>query len=63
MIIITLHITRALGYTRSIAIDEEVKKIAMPKIGSGLELQWNKVSEIIQEVFKDTDIEILVCVI
>jgi hypothetical protein len=34
----------------------------MPKIGYGLDrLQWGKTKEIIQEVFKDTDIEILVC--
>jgi hypothetical protein len=34
----------------------------MPIIGCGLDrLQWDKVSEIIKDVFKDTDIEILVC--
>ena len=39
-----------------------ITKIAMPIIGCGLDkLQWNKVSEIIKEVFEDTDIEILVC--
>lgn len=39
-----------------------IKKIAMPLIGSGLDkLQWSKVTKIIQEVFEDTDIEILVC--
>lgn len=37
-------------------------KIAMPRIGCGLDkLNWNKVKEIIQEVFVDTDVEILVC--
>lgn len=36
--------------------------LAMPKIASGLDrLQWGRVREIIQEVFKDIDIEILVC--
>ena len=40
----------------------DCKKIAMPIIGCGLDrLQWNKVSEIIKDVFKDTDIDILVC--
>jgi len=40
----------------------EIKKIAMPKIGCGLDrLSWPKVLEIITEIFKDTDIEILVC--
>ena len=39
-----------------------ITKIAMPIIGCGLDkLQWDKVSELIQEVFANTDIEILVC--
>ena len=39
-----------------------VKKIAMPKIGCGLDkLKWEDVSHIIQDVFQDTDVEILVC--
>ncbi len=37
-------------------------KLAMPKIGCGLDrLEWSVVSGIIQDVFKDTNIEILVC--
>ena len=40
----------------------ECKKIAMPVVGCGLDrLEWCKVSEIIKEVFEDTDVEILVC--
>lgn len=40
----------------------EINKIAMPKIGCGLDgLKWYKVSEIIRDVFKETDIEIVVC--
>lgn len=40
----------------------DCKKIAMPVIGCGLDrLEWCKVSEIIKEVFANTDIEILVC--
>ena len=43
-------------------IPSDCKKIAMPVIGCGLDrLEWCKVSEIIKEVFEDTDIEILVC--
>lgn len=43
-------------------IQNNIKKVAMPVIGCGLDrLEWCKVSEIIKEVFKDTDIEILVC--
>lgn len=42
----------------------EVKKIAMPRIGCGLDrLSWNDVEPMIQEVFKDLDVEIMVCVL
>ena len=48
---------------RTICIKNDIYKIAMPKIGCGLDkLEWSKVSEIIKEVFKNTDVEILVCV-
>lgn len=40
----------------------KITKVAMPLIGCGLDkLEWDKVSVIIQEIFSDTDIEILVC--
>lgn len=40
----------------------DCKKIAMPVIGCGLDkLQWDKVSEIIKDIFKNTDVEILIC--
>lgn len=56
----TMH--GALEIMRKLAIENDVKKIAMPIIGCGLDkLHWDKVSEIIKEIFKDTDIEILVC--
>ena len=43
-------------------LHNDIKKNAMPTIGCGLDrLQWDKVSEIIKDIFKDTDIEILVC--
>lgn len=52
----------ALEMMRKLALKNDVKKIAMPIIGCGLDkLKWNKVSEIIKNVFRDTDIEILVC--
>jgi O-acetyl-ADP-ribose deacetylase (regulator of RNase III) len=42
--------------------DLEIEKIAMPKIGCGLDrLDWETVKEIIEDVFKDIDVEILVC--
>lgn len=39
-----------------------VKKIAMPKIGCGLDkLKWSKVEKMIEKYFDGLDIEILVC--
>ena len=41
---------------------DTINKIAMPKIGCGLDrLKWDDVEQIIKEVFTDTDVEILVC--
>lgn len=38
-----------------------VKRLAMPRIGCGLDkLHWETVKEWIEEIFKDTDIEIVV---
>lgn len=39
-----------------------ITKLGMPKIGCGLDrLQWGKVKEMIENKFKDLDIEIIVC--
>lgn len=55
-------ITQALKKCKDICMKNGINKIAMPMIGCGLDkLNWDKVSQIIQETFKDTDIEILVC--
>ena len=44
--------------------DLEGVKIAMPLIGCGLDgLDWNKVSEIIKDVFRETEAVITVCVL
>ena len=52
----------ALNLMKFISLQHNIQKIAMPIIGCGLDrLQWDKVSKIIQEIFEDTDIEILVC--
>lgn len=52
----------SLEVMKKISEQEEITKIAMPVIGCGLDrLEWNKVKEIIKDVFEDTDIEILVC--
>lgn len=55
-------ITGAIYLMRDMAVSMGVRKIAMPKIGCGLDrLNWNDVSQIIVDAFKDTDIEIMVC--
>lgn len=39
-----------------------ITRLAMPKIGCGIDgKDWSEVSKIIKEVFEDTDIEILIC--
>lgn len=54
--------TDSLKRMKVICEARNIHKIAMPTIGCGLDrLQWDKVSEIIKEVFEDSDIEILVC--
>lgn len=40
----------------------EIEKVAIPQIGCGLDrLDWDIVKEMIEEVFEDIDVEILVC--
>ncbi|SDZ32000.1 macro domain-containing protein [Thermoactinomyces sp. DSM 45892] len=54
--------TMALEDMKNLSIEHGIKKIAMPQIGAGLDrLKWSRNKEIIQEVFNDTDVEILVC--
>lgn len=39
-----------------------ITKLAIPKLGCGLDrLNWIEVSELIEEIFEDMDVEILVC--
>lgn len=52
----------ALEKMLKLCLDNDIKKIAMPIIGCGLDrLDWKTVSGMVQNVFKNTDIEILVC--
>ena len=47
---------------KNFAVEMGMNKIAMPKIGCGLDrLDWDDVQEMIHDVFDETDIEILVC--
>lgn len=44
--------------------ENKIEKLAMPRIGCGLDqLEWDKVQEIIIDVFKNTHVEILICVL
>jgi O-acetyl-ADP-ribose deacetylase (regulator of RNase III) len=57
-----ITIGKCLEEMAKICKDQNIKYLALPKIGSGLDrLQWGEIREIIQEEFKDQDIEILVC--
>lgn len=52
----------SLLHMKKYAVAHDIKKIAMPTIASGLDkLDWYKVKDIVQEVFKDTKIKIIVC--
>jgi hypothetical protein len=40
----------------------DITKLAIPYIGCGLDrLNWDEVKDVIEDVFEDTDVEILVC--
>lgn len=44
-------------------VKRNFKKLAIPQIGSGLDrLDWNENVVVIQQVFADTNIEIVVCI-
>ena len=52
----------ALNEMKKLVIEHGVKKLAMPKIGCGLDLlEWRNVSGMIKAIFEDIDIEIVVC--
>lgn len=56
----TLH--SALVHMKLYCNTFKIKKLAMPRIGCGLDrLEWNKVKQMIEKVFANTDVEILVC--
>lgn len=54
-------LSQSLEAMRNNILLEDVKHLAMPKIGCGLDgLQWSKVKDLIEEVFRDVDVEITV---
>ena len=53
----------ALELMRGICQEKGIRRVAMPRIASGLDrLSWPEVSKIIRDVFAGTDIEIMVCI-
>ncbi|WP_092643806.1 macro domain-containing protein [Acetanaerobacterium elongatum] len=55
-------LTAALYNLKAQIVQLGIKKLAIPRIGCGLDhLKWERVKQIICTVFYDTDIEILVC--
>lgn len=51
----------ALHKMKELCLKQDTRKLAMPKIACGLDgMEWDFVSHMIQLVFEDTDIEILV---
>lgn len=52
----------SLKILKNICIEKDIKKIAMPLIACGVNcLDWRHVNRMVQSVFNDLDIEILVC--
>ena len=52
----------ALFVMKEICVGENIQKVAMPRIGCGLDrLDWEKVRRMVQYIFADTYVEILVC--
>lgn len=55
-------IKNALIWMKEQCEDYYITKLAMPRIGCGLDkCDWSNVKPLIEEVFADTDIEIVVC--
>ena len=54
---------RSLDLMKNIVVENNIKLLAMPKIGCGLDrLQWDKVKFMIEETFADLDVEIIICI-
>jgi O-acetyl-ADP-ribose deacetylase (regulator of RNase III) len=55
-----LTLRKSLISMKDICLKKDIKKIAIPKIGCGLDkLDWDEVKKIINTIFSDTDIEII----
>ena len=53
---------KALCGMRDMMENLDITKLAIPRLGCGLDgMEWSRVKELIEEVFEDTEVEILVC--
>lgn len=53
---------QALIKAKSLCIQHDIKYLAMPKIGCGLDrLEWHRVEQMIVNIFRDLNIEIVIC--
>lgn len=58
------NLRKCLILVKQVMLEKNIKKLAMPKIGCGLDrCSWTDVESIILDVFVDTDIDITVCVL
>ena len=58
------NLKEALVRVKNSMIKHNEIKLAMPRIGCGLDrCNWNNISSLIKEVFSDTEIEIKICVL
>lgn len=56
------HLRNCIWRMKNYMLMADYHKLAIPQIGCGIDgLKWEKVREIIKEVFYATDIEVLVC--
>lgn len=56
-------LTEALEMLKDKMSSLEITKLAIPMIGCGLDrLQWSRVKNIIEHIFVDTDVNIIVCI-
>ena len=58
------NLRNCLKFVRDDMAQKNKKTLAMPKIGSGLDrCNWKDVENIIKEVFDDTNIKIIICIL
>lgn len=58
------NLRQCLILVKQVMLERGIKKLAMPKIGCGLDrCSWMEVESIILDVFDGTDIDITVCVL